>query len=165
MTTKLRIRIGNVEVEYEGQESFLNKKLPELIANVAKIEGTGSMTLDESVEQGDIKRTIKRTGTGKGKITGTTNTLASKLGCESGPALILAAATRLTLVLGKSSFTRKELLNEMKSASTYYKKSYASNLTQNLNTLIKSNKLNESAKDTYSLAAKTRAGLEKKLSE
>jgi len=42
MATKLRIRVGDVEVEYEGPEAFLNKKLPELIGNVAKVRGTKS---------------------------------------------------------------------------------------------------------------------------
>lgn len=160
MTMKIKIRAGNVEVEYEGPEAFVNKKLPALIANVAKIKGTGPIPPDESDEKGDTKGRTRKTE----KITGTTNTVASKLGCKSGPTLIIAAAARLTLVLGKSSFKRKELIKEMKDASTYYKKSYESNLTQNLSSLVKSNKLNESAKDTYSLSAKTRGELEKKLS-
>jgi hypothetical protein len=157
MTMKLKIRVGNVEVEYEGPEAFVNKKLPELIANVAKIKGTGRVRRDGSDEERDTKDK-------PGEMTGTTNTIAAKLGCETGPDLILAAATRLALVLGKSSFMRKELLAEMKQASTYYKKSYKGNLTQNLSSLVKANSLNETAKDTYSLAAGTRADLKKKLS-
>lgn len=32
---KIRIRIGEVEVEYEGAEAFLNKKLPELVKQLS----------------------------------------------------------------------------------------------------------------------------------
>ena len=42
MAVKLKIRVGNVEIDYEGTEAFLNKKVPELIGIVAKFEGTGS---------------------------------------------------------------------------------------------------------------------------
>ncbi len=37
MTTKIRIKVGEVEVEYEGAEAFLNKKLPELIGQLSKL--------------------------------------------------------------------------------------------------------------------------------
>ena len=33
--TKIRIRVGEVEVEYEGPEAFLNKKLPDLIKQLS----------------------------------------------------------------------------------------------------------------------------------
>lgn len=159
MTMKLKIRAGNVEVEYEGPEAFVNKKLPKLISDIAKIEVTDIIPSDESDEKGDKK---DKNGS-KVKFTGTTNTVASKLVCKSGPDLIVAAATRLTLVLGKNSFQRQELLKEMKVASSYYKKSYEKNLTQNLKPLLKSNKLNEIAKDTYSLSAETKTDLKKRL--
>ena len=38
MATKMRIRVGNVEVEYEGPDSFLTKKLPDLIVRLSKID-------------------------------------------------------------------------------------------------------------------------------
>src|SRR5712692_5980026 len=33
--TKIRIRVGEVEVEYEGAEAFLGKKLPDLIKQLS----------------------------------------------------------------------------------------------------------------------------------
>lgn len=36
--TKIRVRAGEVEVEYEGAESFLDKKLPELIAQLSALD-------------------------------------------------------------------------------------------------------------------------------
>ncbi len=37
MTTKIRIKVGGVEVDYEGPEAFLNKKLPELISQLSTL--------------------------------------------------------------------------------------------------------------------------------
>lgn len=162
MATKIKIKFGNVEVEYEGPESFLNKKLTDLVANLATVDGLRFDMTDEHDSEGDKK--ISKRKSGAGKIAATTNTIAAKLECSSGPDLIIASSARLMIVLGKSSFKRKELFEEMKGASTYYKKSYAKNLTQYLNSLVRSGKLNESAKNTYSLTAGTKSDIEKKLS-
>jgi len=37
MSTKIRLKVGSVEVEYEGPEAFLNKKLPELISQLREV--------------------------------------------------------------------------------------------------------------------------------
>jgi hypothetical protein len=36
MTTKIRVKVGDVEVDYEGPESYLDKKLPEFISQLSK---------------------------------------------------------------------------------------------------------------------------------
>ncbi len=37
MTTKVRIKVGEVEVDFEGPESFLTKKLPDLISQLSSL--------------------------------------------------------------------------------------------------------------------------------
>lgn len=37
MTTKIKIKVGGVEVDYEGAEAFLNKKLPDLITQLSSL--------------------------------------------------------------------------------------------------------------------------------
>jgi hypothetical protein len=90
---------------------------------------------------------------GAKKIQGTTATLAAKLGGVSGPELMMSAAARITFVLGKEKFHRKDLLEEIKSASSYYKNTYMSNFSSLLNGLVKAGKLMEPSKDNYSLSA------------
>jgi hypothetical protein len=51
----------------------------------------------------------------------------------------------------------------MKSATSYYKQSYSKNLTQILKTLLTTQKINEPAKDTYSLHATVEKELRAKL--
>ncbi len=35
---KMRVRVGNIEVDYEGAEAFLEKKLPDLVIQLSKLE-------------------------------------------------------------------------------------------------------------------------------
>lgn len=37
MTSKIRIKLGPVEVEYEGNEAFLKDELPDLLSAVARL--------------------------------------------------------------------------------------------------------------------------------
>ena len=92
-----------------------------------------------------------------------TTTIATKLGVNSGPELALAAAVRLTMVLGKATFSRREILDEMKSATGFYKGTYNNNLTSSLVRLTKEQKLNEPSKDIYALTPTTKKELETKL--
>ena len=40
MTTKVRIKIGAVEIEYDGPEAFLEKKLPDLVSQLSSMAET-----------------------------------------------------------------------------------------------------------------------------
>lgn len=157
MTSKIRIKMGAIEVEYEGTEQFLKEELPELLSAVSKLYKSSAPEVNHAATASEV-------GSGKNtEVVGTTGSLAAKLGGDSGPDLTMSAAARLTFVLKKEKFTRNEILDEMKSASAYYKTSYSNNLTTILNGLVKNKKLMEPAKDTYSLSADSRNGLGAKL--
>ncbi len=158
MSSKIRIKIGAVEVEYEGTEEFLKKELPELLAAVAKLYRTSATTPDE---EGDLSAVAPTSAAAKMK--GTTGSIAAKLGAGSGSGLIMAAAARLTFVSKQESFTRKQLLDEMKSASGYYRKTYRDNLSSYLKNLVKDRQLVEEAAGRYSVPANARAELRKKI--
>jgi DNA-directed RNA polymerase delta subunit len=83
----------------------------------------------------------------------TTKTIASKLSVNSGPELIMATCAYLTLVLNKHNIGYQEILQEMKSASGYYKQTYTSNLGAYINNLIKGKKLVEVSNKVYSIPA------------
>ena len=56
MTTKIRIKIDGVEVDYEGPEAFLDKKLCKLISDVSTLAkqapvGSGASNLRENTER------------------------------------------------------------------------------------------------------------------
>lgn len=149
MTSKIRIKLGAIEIEYEGSEEFLKEELPELLKAVSDLYKSSGVVIVE-----EHPRAEPTTGSsGFNSVQGTTATLAAKLGGGSGPDLTMCAAARLHFVLGKDKFHRKEFLEEMKSASNYYKANYAKNLSTLLGNLVKAGKLMEPSKDNYSLSA------------
>lgn len=159
MTSKIRIKMGAIEIEYEGSEQFLKDELPELLSAVSNLYKASAPLMEANNSATGLDA-----GSGKStEVVGTTGTLAAALGGGSGPDLAMTAAARLTFVLGKDKFARKEILDEMKSASSYCKPSYISNLTKILSGLVKDKKLMESAKNTYSLSADSRTSLGAKL--
>jgi hypothetical protein len=154
MTIKIRMKMGPIEIEYEGSENFLKEELPELLRAVSKLYKESGLT-DKSYSK--MTKPDDQTVTEKeqpAQLEATTGSIAAKLQCKTGPDLILAAASRLTFVLGKEKFTREDLIKEMKSASSYYKKTYSGgNLTKYLSNLLKKCKLNEPSQNNYSLSA------------
>jgi len=162
MTSKIRIRAGRLEVEYEGSEDFMRDDLPKLLETVDSLS-SASQAADDSGE--DKQADTSGGGGGNGKVAGSTATLAAKLKVESGPALILAAAARLTLGEGQASFNRKQLTDEMKTATGYYKKTYMNNMSSYLQNLVKEQKLVEPSSGTYALSSTTRATLEQRFAQ
>lgn len=155
MTIKIKIKLGPIEVEYEGSEEFLKKELPQLLASVSNLHKDLG-----SPESGNID--TKREGGGR-RLQATTSSIAAKLGCKTGPQLAMAAAAHLALVQRMNTFSRKELLDDMRSATAYYKATYNGNLSKYLHSLLKDGSLLEPSKNTYSLSADKRTELSKQL--
>ncbi len=155
--------MGAIEVEYEGSDDFLKKELPELLAAVSSLhKEAGARMLPAAY--------VSPSGSGGGgeitnlgTISGTTATIAAKLGCDSGPELILAAAAQLTFVGGKDRFTAKELRNSCREARSLWKRSYGNNFGKYVATLVKDQSLLEAQNGVYALQAKKKQALEAQL--
>jgi len=151
MSSKIRIKVGPIEVEFEGTESFLKNELLDLLQAVVDLRKKTDASAPEEEDSGDTNTNW------------TTETFASKLSCKSGSDLVVAACARLSLGLGRASFKRPAILDEIKTASSHYKKSYSSNLTKYLNGLVSNGRLNESATHTYALTQTEKTSLKKRL--
>ena len=159
MSSKIRIRMGQLEVECEGTEEFLKKELPALLTAISSLyQQTGSRDVDDESPEEPVRKSRQR-----GAVVGTTGSLAATLKVKSGSDLAVAAAAQLTIVQGKASFTRKELIVEMRTATGYFKDNYVSNLTKILGTLVTGQKFNEVSANTYALKAAEKERLEKEL--
>ncbi len=160
---RVRLKIGQLEVEYEGASSFLQADLLNLMEKIVGFydEHKAAIPADSPPDNG--------AGTGGGgPLDGfdhSTNTIAAYLNASTGPELIIAAAAHLSMVMKNGTFNRKDISDEMKSATTYYKDSMLGNLTASLNSLVKAKRLNQSAKDTYALSANETKTLEAKLAQ
>jgi hypothetical protein len=166
-TSKIKIKLGAIEVEYEGSETFLKEELPQLLSAVSDLYAK-SRTVLESPSSSQNTSVNSQAGLNANsgstpKLEATTGSIAAKLGCKSGPELVMAAAARLTLVLQATTFARQKIIDEMKTASAYFKATYVSNLTVSLNNLVKDGKLNEPSKGHYALTATSLKDLEQRL--
>ncbi len=94
-----------------------------------------------------------------------TNTIATLLKVKSACDLAIAAAAHLTLVQKKERLSRKEILDEMKSATSFFKASYANNHSSTLKALTNGDRLRLLATNTYGLSHKERKDLEKVLAQ
>jgi hypothetical protein len=164
MTSKLRIKMGAVEVECEGSEQFLTKELPDILAAVSKLHSESGAVDEKRVSgRGGGEPSADDIDVANGKVIGTTATIAGKLGCDSGPKLIMAAAAHLTFVAKKAEFPRKDLLEEVKGATGYYNENIRKNLTNYLRQHVKDGHLLELRAGSYTLSAGKKAEIGKKL--
>jgi hypothetical protein len=159
MTSRIRIRMGPIEVECEGTEDFLKGEFPKLLEKVSGIyESSGLHIPSEELPPGTDDLTSK-----PGAVQWSTETIAGKINCSSGRDLVIAASAHLTFVQGMGTFSRQQIRDEMKTAAAYYKKSYSNNLSAYLRRLVADNDLVEAASGQYALSAPTRNRLEKQL--
>jgi hypothetical protein len=92
-------------------------------------------------------------------------TVASRLKAKSGRDVAVAAAAHLQICRGSSTFTRAELLANMRAQSGYYKTAMNNHLTEIIKGLIASHRINALAGDQMSLAAGEITSLKAKLAQ
>jgi hypothetical protein len=157
-SAKIRIKMGPIEIDFEGSEEFLKEELPSLLTAVSELHRNS-----ESEEAGTDAQGSAGSGNPQPQGPGlSVTTIAAKLGVKTGPDLVIATAAKLTRA-GVSSIPRQTLLEEMKQATGYYKTTHRSNLSNILISLVKEGKLQETQKDTYTLSAATKTEVEAKL--
>lgn len=149
METKVHVRIGAIELEYEGSEAFLRDGFLNFLLGMSGLDPKSDKSLVGN-EPNDLGTAEKPGQTPFSELS--TSYIASKLSANDGQTLLLAAAAYLTIGRSKTSFTRKEILAEMQSAPSFYKKVYSNNLSRYLKSAVKSSELREVAKETYALS-------------
>jgi hypothetical protein len=163
MASRIRIKMGALEVEYEGEEDYLRDGLLDFLKSLTGIVENSEFPV--SGGEGD-----EDNGTSKPVAAQTADTprlapasIAAKLQSKSGPDLIIAAAAHLKFVQGLDRFSRVQIRDTMKAASGYYKKSMNNNLSSSLRRLVKNKKLNDLGNDSYSLSKSTENELRAKI--
>lgn len=152
---RIRVKLGHIEVEYEGDASFLENELLATVGELLELQKKHPM----------ITLPIREAPTPppKGSANSfdhTTDTVATLTNANTGPELVIAAVGRLTLVQQQPSSTRKQIFEEMRSATSHYKRSYQNNLSGYLSGLTSKGRLRLVGKDTYALSKKEREKLE-----
>ena len=149
---RIKISAGSFSLEYEGEQSFIEDGLLDLLARV--IEETSAFQAGPDGEAPAGSAQAASVGPAPANLS--TNTIAQILDSKTGSDLALCSVAKINLVDGKDRVTRAEILDAMRSASVYFKDSYVSNLTAYLVTLTKSGRINMIQRNTYALAASER---------
>ena len=158
-TAKIRLKLGSMEIEYEGTEAFLRDELFNLLEKAASFVAEHGLS-------SDVDPPLREAANGKATadFDHSTSAMAAHLGGGgTGTELIMAAAAHLTFAQKKEKFTRREINNEIRSAHPFYKDSMTSNLSKSLNSLVRVKRLNPIGRDTYSLSAGERTAVGAKL--
>jgi len=141
MTSKIKIRFGEIEIECEGSEEFIKQELPQLMKEIA--------ALHKSAPPPKTNQKTAKTANGDDAAESVT-TVAQRLGVATGPDLIMATAFKLA-GSGSDSFERKDLRSGVKGATTFYKNSYGTNFDKALKKLVKDGRIHHAGGTTYSL--------------
>ena len=184
MATRIRVRKGDTEVEYEGSEQFLRTELSSLLQAASTFPSVSDRRAQSPPAHpaapgrtsGGGKRSARKTpararsvdvapaGQDPGMPPGVAD-VAARMGCRHGTDLVLAASAQLSIRAGEKSFSRAALLGEMKTAADYYKPVYGKNLSRYLKNLIRERQLDEPGPGIYALTARSRRELKKLLAE
>jgi hypothetical protein len=158
MSTKMRAKVGAIEIEFDGEPDFLRDEVPKLLKALS--------ALAKEAPAKEVKEAGASSGEApfSGGVQLTTNSIAAKLGVKSGSDLAIAAALELTRMKKKDRFSRQELLDSMKTANSYYRSTYLNNLSSTISRLIKDQRLLEPVKGHFSLSANELAALAPKVS-
>lgn len=163
MDIKIRIKMGDFEIDYEGPQDFLKKELPGLVNTTRNLFGE-TPRAEEVVQVEEVpqveeapplpeKKQLKLTVAG----------VAKKLKCSSGQDLVVAACAKLCFVDQLDVLSRDQIREEMKGAKGFYKENYRKSLSNYFNALVKKGELEEMAEGTYSFSAAKKSDLEKRL--
>lgn len=144
---KINIKVGALEINYEGPQAFAESGLLELFEQVSSHK---AQHLVEVQSEAATVPTEVHGGNSESKYS--TTDFAVRIGAKSGTDLAMAAAYYLSLTLSMETFRRSDLLGAMRGAKQFYKTSYGGNLSKSLETLTKSGKLLNPGAETYSLA-------------
>lgn len=184
MATRIRVRKGDTEVEYEGSEQFLRTELSSLLRAASTFPSAPGRPAQSPAARpaapgrtaGGGKKPARKTAAGARSVDAAPATrdpgtppgaadVAARMGCRHGTDLVLAASAQLSLRAGEKSFSRAALLGEMKTATEYYKPVYGKNLSRYLKNLIRERQLSEPSPGVYALTTRARRELKKLLAE
>ena len=167
MANILKIKAFEVSVSLETDEMITFEEVHELLSKIAEAaERIGvPPTPVASSESIDSKISLKQSdGSAGTKIDLHVNAVAEALDAKTGPEVALAAAAYLQLVRGRDSFSRKELLDAMKEATSFYSKSMSGNLSKILKQLV-GDEFTQHSNDNYALKSATIASLRPRLAQ
>jgi hypothetical protein len=150
-------------MDYDGTDEFIKHDLLGLISSISEIVAKSGFTVETETDETKDDPKGKKGGKGQKPSQLSTGSIASRLKVESGPDLIIAACAHLAFDKSAAACKRDEIVAQMKTATSYYKKSYLANLTSYLVRLVRTDKLVEGSTGEYALKAEFAQKLKEQL--
>ena len=162
MDAKIRIKIGLVEVDYEGDPAFLKDGLNDLIQSVSEIHSSLPQQASQVAQQAAASDPTPQPVpiTSAVALGLSTKSIAARMEAKSGPELAICAMAHLELVKNLDSYERKSILDEMKTATGYYNGNMSGNNAANIASLVKSKRVTEVGTGRFCLSASERKKVE-----
>lgn len=147
-TARVRFKVGDLELEYEGPSSYVENGLTDLFEKVLSYGDFDVRLVGEAPQPAAPAEEPlpQRMDTDISLAT-----MISRLGGNTGTDVVFMAAAHLAVCQERSRFSRAEILESAKSADGYYKKSISSNLSSYLDRLLKDGRLSQYSDKSYSL--------------
>lgn len=167
MTSKLQVRVGEVEFALESENMITVEEAKDFLNQVKEIAAALSQVTPRPIQAPTPTpqaSNLQSANSASGEIDLHVNSVAERLHASSAPDVTMAAAAYLQLVKGRTSFSRTELLEAMREASNYYNENMRGNLTKTLKRLT-GTKLNQLANKTFSIKAPELAEMRQKLAQ
>lgn len=160
-SAKIRIKVGSMELEYDGDPSFLTGGLEALLTTMGDL--AGRVPYASETPPNHTQMNGETSSSPDGGYNFSTTTIGAKLGVKTGSDLVVCAMAHLEFVQRKTSSSRAQILAEMRNAKSYFKQTMASNLSGSIDALLKADRINEGAKNEYALTATERSKIEAKI--
>ena len=159
MTTKLRIKCGSIELEYEGELAFQKADVLSLLDKLSGLKPHVPDVSEDSLSDGAVGRARDADLVPVSSV----SDIAQKLDAKTGPDLVIASCASLHFSNHKADFTRKDVTGTMREAKHFFKSSYANNLSTMLQALVKNGTLRSLGGERYALSHTAIADLKKRL--
>lgn len=120
-TAKIRVKLGSLEIDFEGSSDYLVNNLADFCERIVALRGITSPADVDSAAA--IVEPIVEKKAREGLQGLSMNAIAKKIGQSKGIDLLKAAAASLHLVHGREIFLSKDIMDEAKRATSFFKAS------------------------------------------
>jgi hypothetical protein len=162
VTSKVRLKLGQLEVECEGTEEFLRDELPKLLETFSKLQPTVAAVGHPPADTNGVGASLPPGE--KAMTTSSTAFVAQKLASQTGPELATAALLYLAHS-GQEAVKRKHILAEMRTVKSVFRAHMDGNFAKFMDRLAKDKIVNVVKAGEWALTTAARADLEQKLAE
>lgn len=167
MDGRIRVKMGQIEIECEGSEKFLEKELVSILSAISDFYQSAPSELKQAQVSDPISvpNTEKNTQQSAQNFDLAINSVATKLGATKGSDLLLAAMARLTFGENKDVFSDAEIKAELKLATQHKSATALKHFTVYMKSLCGAEKIYDKGSAGFALSANTRQELSAQLKD